>query len=110
VSGRLEKIAMLAGLLSRATPDEIEIAVVFLSGSYRQQKLNIGYAALQAASADTSGESATLELAEVDAAFERISHVAQGKGSTAERQQLLRELFTRATAAEQEFLFRRVIG
>jgi DNA ligase 1 len=110
VSGRLEKIALLAGLLSRATPDEIEIAVAFLSGSYRQQKLNIGYAALQAASAGASGESATLELAEVDAAFERISQVAQGKGSTAERQRLLRELFTRATAAEQEFLFRLVIG
>jgi DNA ligase-1 len=110
VSGRLEKIGMLAGLLSRATPDEIEIAVAFLSGSYRQQKLNIGYAALQAASAGTSGGSATLELTDVDGAFERISQVAQGKGSTAERQRLLRELFTRATAAEQEFLFRLVIG
>jgi DNA ligase-1 len=53
---------------------------------------------------------ATLELSEVDAAFERISQVAVGKGSTGERQRLLRELFTRATRDEQDFLFRLVIG
>src|SRR6476469_7356088 len=97
---------MLAGVLSRATPDEIEIAVAFLSGSYRQQKLNIGYAALQAASGGGWGETAILELTDVDRAFGRIAHVVQGKGSTAERQRLLGELFSRATSAEQEFLFR----
>jgi DNA ligase-1 len=110
VSGRLEKIGLLAGLLSRSTPDEIEIAVAFLSGSYRQQKLNVGYAALQAASEGGAAESSTLELTDVDAVLEQISRVKQGKGSTAQRQRLLRELFTRATADEQHFLFRLVIG
>ena len=46
-SGRLEKISHLAALLTSLAPEEIDIAVSFLSGSYRQQKLNVGYAALQ---------------------------------------------------------------
>jgi DNA ligase 1 len=110
VSGRLEKIGLLAGLLSRATPDEIEIAVAFLSGSYRQQKLNVGYAALQAASEGSSADAPSLTLTEVDSVLERIARVSQGKGSTAERQRLLRELFANATSEEQHFLFRLVIG
>jgi DNA ligase-1 len=110
VSGRLEKIGLLASLLARVPPDEIEIAVAFLSGSCRQPKLNVGFAALQAAAGGRSAEAATLELAEVDGVFESISRVAQGKGSTAERQRLLRELFQRATRDEQDFLFRLVIG
>jgi DNA ligase-1 len=110
VSGRLEKIGLLASLLARLPPEEIEIAVAFLSGSYRQQKLNVGYAALETASEAGSAPAATLELAEVDAALERIARVAQGKGSTAERQRLLRQLFERATREEQHFLFRLVMG
>ena len=83
-SRRLEKIGQLAALLNSLSPEEIEIAVAFLSGSYRQQKLNIGYAGLQAASQGSSAELPTLELKEVDATFERIAAVSSGKGSTAE--------------------------
>jgi DNA ligase 1 len=110
VSGRLEKIGLLAELLSRAAPEEIEIAVAFLSGSYRQQKLNIGYAALEAATVGNSSETSSLTLREVDDVLEQIARVPQGKGSTAIRQRLLRELFARATGQEQDFLFRLVIG
>jgi DNA ligase-1 len=46
----------------------------------------------------------------VDAAFEQISRVVAGKGSTGERQRLLRELLARATPDEQNFLFRLVTG
>src|ERR671911_2607043 len=98
VSGRLKKISLLASLLARVPPNEIEIAVAFLSGSYRQQKLNLGYAALQAASEGGSAHEPTVELADVDAVFEQIARVPQGKGSSAERQRLLRGLFGRATA------------
>jgi DNA ligase-1 len=109
-SGRLEKIGHLAALLSGLRPEEIEIAVAFLSGSYRQQKLNVGYAALQAASNGSAATTPTLELTEVDRMFQRISAVPPGKGSAAERQRLLRELFARATPEEQHFLFRLVVG
>jgi DNA ligase-1 len=110
VSGRLKKISLLASLLTRAAPEEIEIAVSFLSGSYRQQKLNVGYAALQNAAEGRPAETASLRLTDVDTTFERIARVPAGKGSTGERQRLLRELFARATAEEQDFLFRMVTG
>jgi DNA ligase-1 len=110
VSGRLKKIGLLGSLLARVSPEEIEIAVAFLSGAYRQQKLNVGYAALQNAVAGSSAEEPSLELGEVDQAFERIAGVSAGKGSTGERQRLLTELFARATDEEQDFLFRLVTG
>jgi DNA ligase-1 len=109
-SGRLEKIGLIASRLASVPADEIEIAVSWLSGSVRQAKLGIGYAALQAAMPEGPAESPSLELAQVDAAFEQISQVAAGKGSTGERQRLLRELLTRATHDEQSFLFRLVTG
>ncbi len=108
--GRLDKIRLLASLLSRVGPKEIETAVAFLSGSYRQSRLNVGYAALQAAAEGESADSPTLELPEVDAVFEHIAAVSAGKGSTAERHRLLKELFARATNDEQHFLFRLVVG
>jgi len=109
-SGRLEKIGLLASLLASVPPDEIEIAVAFLSGSFRQAKLGVGYAALQAAMPERPVESPSLELVEVDAAFEQISQVAAGKGSIATRVRLLADLLARATRIEQEFLFRLVMG
>ena len=109
-SGRLEKIALLASLLASVPPDEIEIATAFLSGSLLQTKLGVGYAALQAAMPGGPAESPSLELGEVDAAFERISQVSAGKGSIGERVRLLGELLSRATRIEQEFLFRLVVG
>ena len=48
VSGRLEKIDILASLLGNVPPEEIEIAVAFLSGSIRQARVGVGWAALQA--------------------------------------------------------------
>jgi DNA ligase-1 len=110
VSGRLEKIGLLASLLASVPPDEIEIATAFLSGSLQQAKLGVGYAALQAAMPNGPAESPSLELAEVNAAFERISQVSAGKGSIGERVRLLGDLMARATRVEQEFLFRLVVG
>lgn len=109
-SGRLEKIGFLASLLASAPPEEIEIATAFLSGSFRQSRLGVGYAALQAAMPEIPADSPSLELSEVDATFERLSKVSAGKGSTAERQRLLRELLARATRDEQHFLFGLVVG
>ena len=110
VSGRLEKIGLIAGLLARVPPDEIEIAVAYLSGAIRQQRTGIGWAALQAAMPESPAESATLELSDIDTTFDRIARVAAGKGSSGERHRLLRELLARATHPEQDFLFRLVTG
>ncbi len=45
-SGRRVKIDEIAGLLRRAAPAEIPVAVAFLSGELRQRQIGVGYAAL----------------------------------------------------------------
>ena len=45
-SARLEKIALLAALLKRLEPNEVPIAVGFLTGWPRQGKLGIGWASV----------------------------------------------------------------
>ncbi len=59
VSGRLDKIGLLASLLAQVPPEEIEIAVSYLSGAIRQQRTGIGWAALQAAMPERAAESPT---------------------------------------------------
>jgi len=108
-SGRLAKIDLLAHLVKRAPPTEIETAIAFLSGEVRQKSIGVGYATLHAARPAEAAANATLELAEVDAALERLA-VTAGKGSAALKERLLGELFARATAAEQDFLFHLLTG
>ncbi len=107
-SGRLRKIGLLTDLLKLARPPEIEIAIPYLSGSVRQAKLGAGWATLQAARVPPAG-APTLELAEVDAMLARLA-ATTGKGSAGAKAELLRGLFSRATADEQDFLVRLVTG
>src|SRR5438132_8950293 len=108
-SGRLEKIDRLASLLTRLEPDEIEVAIGFLSGSPRQGRLGVGASAVAAARGGEPAASPSLDLAQVDAAFERVG-AAGGPGSAAARSQILRDLFVRATRDEQDFLIRLIFG
>src|SRR5947199_740721 len=87
-SGRLDKIDRLASLLNRLEPHEIEIAIAFLSGSPRQGRLGVGGAAVQAARDAEPAASASLDLLEVDAAFDSVA-AAAGPGSVAARAAML---------------------
>src|SRR6266480_4831025 len=98
-SGRLEKIGLLAALLGRVAPAELEIATAFLCGVVRQPKLGIGYAGVHAATPESAAESATLELSAVDRAFEQIARLA-GKGSADGKLRLLRELLLAQSAED----------
>jgi len=109
LTGRLDKIGRLASLLTRLEIDDVEITVAFLSGATRQGRIGIGHAAITAASEITAQAGPTLEIREVDAAFATLAEVG-GKGSTAERARALRELFSRATRSEQDFLRRLLYG
>ena len=108
-SGRLEKIDRLASLLNRLEPEEIEIAVAFLSGSPRQGRIGVGGSVVRTAHDAEPAASATLTLSDVDAAFEQLAS-ASGPGSAAVRAQMLRDLFARATRDEQDFLVRLIFG
>ncbi|MGE5791498.1 MAG: ATP-dependent DNA ligase [Bacteroidota bacterium] len=108
-SGRLAKVAALAELLRRLSPDEIEIAVLYLSGETRQGKLGLGYAALRDARGGGLPHGGPLALAEVDAALERLG-ATSGKGSAKARADQLGALFARANADERDFLARLIVG
>jgi DNA ligase-1 len=108
-SGRLEKIALLAALLKRLEPNEVPIAVGFLTGWPRQGKLGIGWASVAEARPVAAATTPTLDLAEVDRAFTELQAV-RGQRSAAERKRLLSELFTRSTSDEQGFLGALAIG
>jgi ATP-dependent DNA ligase I len=108
-SSRLEKIALLAALLKRLAPNEIPIAVGFLTGWPRQGKLGVGWAGVAEARPVVSAPDATLDLGDVDRAFTELQAI-RGKRSAAERKRLLSELFARSTADEQSFLGALAIG
>src|SRR5579883_3149433 len=97
---RLEKIAVVAALLKQLRGEEIEIAAAYLSGRARQGKIGVGYGVLHDADTEPA-ERPELEISDVDRALARISEV-QGAGSERRRVDLLRELFARCTAPEQE--------
>ncbi|OLR90324.1 ATP-dependent DNA ligase [Actinokineospora bangkokensis] len=106
---RLAKVAALSGLLHRARgPEEVEIAVAFLSGTPRQGRVGVGWRTLRAATGAPAA-SATLTAAGVDAALTALAG-ASGKGSAGVRAELLERLMGAATEAEQRFLVALLTG
>jgi ATP-dependent DNA ligase I len=101
-SSRLEKIDRLSSILGRSRPDEVPIAVAYLSGVLPHGSIGIGWASLR----DLPGPARpppTLELVDVDATLRRIGALG-GAGSQRARKQQLGDLFARATEPEQRFL------
>jgi len=107
-ASRLEKIRELAACLRDVEPDEIAIAIAYLSGETCQGKLGVSYASLQDA-ARAPAAAPTLALSDVDHAFSAISAI-NGKGASGRRTEALRTLLARATAEEQDFLARLIVG
>jgi ATP-dependent DNA ligase I len=105
--GRTAKVALLAGCLRRMQVPEVAVGTAFLSGEPRQRTIGVGYAALRGLPAPAAKP--TLTLLEVDRALERVAQLA-GSGSQAERRRTVAELMARATAPEQAFLARLLVG
>lgn len=105
---RLEKTALLAGLLQHLDPAEVETAVGFLSGAPRQGRIGIGYATLHSSMA-TAAEVSSIEILEVDRVLDEIAAVC-GAGSEQRKRDLLSGLFRRATSEEQNFVVRLLSG
>ena len=107
-SSRLAKIARIADCLSHASPDEVAVAVAYLSGFLPQGTIGVGWATLRE-SPPPASPPPTLELLEVHEALSRIAAIA-GRGSQAARRGALAELFGRATEGEQRFLSGLLLG
>jgi DNA ligase-1 len=108
-ASRSDKVRLLAGLLKRVAPSDRAIAIGLLSGELRQGRIGLGPATAFAAVPNTAVPLPVLTLAVVDAAFDRIAR-ATGVGSATERARLVGDLLASATADEQDFLLRALLG
>jgi DNA ligase 1 len=108
-SKRTEKLKMLADRIANAPPSERGLVALYLSGSVAQAKLGVGYAQLGSLRGEPAAAAASLEVSELDASLEAIAAV-RGAGSGSRRLDLLRGLLGRATALEQQFIVRLLLG
>ena len=92
-SARSTKIRVLADCLRALSADELELAVLYLSGEIRQGRIGIGPATLRACVTTAAGDS-TIHLLEVDRVLGELAEM-RGGGSNARRAALLRDLFGR---------------
>ena len=108
-ASRLSKVSELAAYIRLLEPSEIEIGVQYLSGALPQGRTGIGYSLLHEASSAAVAALPSLSIVEVDRRLASIAGL-RGSGSGARRAQSLRELLARATAAEQQFVTRLLVG
>lgn len=108
-ASRLAKVRALSALLQTLEPDEIPVAVPYLAGEVPQGKLGVAYGTLHGALNERGADAPALTVAAADRLFAALANT-RGKGATARRAALLRDLFTQATPVEQGFLARLITG
>jgi DNA ligase-1 len=104
---RTAKIAALAGLLRRLEPGEVEPAVGFLAGTPRQ-RTGVGWASVFRLDVPAATQ-ASLNVYDVDGLLSALETVS-GAGSVTRRRELLTGALSRATADEQDYLRRLLVG
>lgn len=107
-SSKRAKVAALAGLLRELEPAEVVPAVGMVVGKPRQGRTGVGWRTLRSVRPDPS-PTASLSVLDVDAALDALAQ-AGGSGSAGVRTETLHGLLGRATAAEQDFLSRVLLG
>ncbi|SDH65531.1 DNA ligase-1 [Leifsonia sp. 98AMF] len=105
---RLAKVDALAALLADLDPEEIAPAVGFLVGKARQGRVGVGWRGLKGAMGEPASE-ASLTVDDLDALLDRLAAVS-GSGSAGERNRALRDFTAQATAREQDFIARVLLG
>src|SRR5512143_3930845 len=93
VSGKKEKILLLAQLLQQGQGEEISLAALYLSGQMLQGRLGIGWATLQEVLQGVGGTPRRITLSDVDQCFDSLSK-EKGPGSLNRKTKLLQDLFS----------------
>jgi DNA ligase-1 len=105
---RSSKVALLGELLRALEPNEVALAVAYLTGELPQGRIGLGYAAVFGVEAPPAAEAA-LTLREIDMRLTEIAALA-GSGAGRRRHELLAALLGRATEREQAFMRRLLVG
>ncbi|MBL0747672.1 ATP-dependent DNA ligase [Nocardioides baculatus] len=104
---RKAKVVLLAQLLGRVEPAELEVVVSYLGGALRQRRTGLGWRGVS--DLPDPADAPSLGVLEVHEAFEAMSQLS-GSGSQLARKAAVTDLFGRATAAEQSWLRAVVTG
>jgi DNA ligase 1 len=100
---RTRKLELLRHALEGLAPEERVAGVSYLSGEPRQQRLELGPAAVRSTTA-VPAATPTLGVLDVDRRLQAIADVRAGSGSRSRRVELLAELLGLATEDEQRWL------
>jgi DNA ligase 1 len=106
---RTAKVALLRACLLKLGPDERETGVAWLAGALPSGRLGFGPSAIYGLRKVAPAPDTTLTIAQTRARLESLKAIS-GKGSAARRQAALTEVFAAATATEQDFLARLLLG
>ena len=105
---RTRKTELLADLIRELGPPERSLAVAYLTGAIPQGRIGIGYVSVGGMDVAPAAEP-SLTLRDVDAYLTVLARTT-GDGSRRRRDAALAALYGRATAQEQMFLGRLLIG
>jgi DNA ligase-1 len=105
---RLKKVGLLSACLRQMAPSEIRVGASYLMGVLPQGKIGLGYALIRKIEVEPA-MSSSLSIRDVDDAFQCLGRL-HGAGSQGQRARLLADLLQRASAAEQAFLIRLILG
>ncbi|MFF0063403.1 ATP-dependent DNA ligase [Streptomyces sp. NPDC005279] len=106
-SARSRKIGALAELFAGTRPGDVALVISYLAGRVPQGRIGIGWSVLK--EPPPPADTPSLTVSDTDAALTRLAGVT-GPGAQAGRKRLVRELMAAATAEEQQFLMRLLMG
>ena len=104
---RIAKRGIIVDVLRDVSAEDVAVVVSYLSGSLRQRRTGVGWRSLSALPPAAAEPSLTVQ--KVDERFAAIAELA-GPGSATARTELVNELFSRATASEQDLLRGLIFG
>ena len=93
--GRLDKIGKLAELLKRAAPEEVRLAVAFLSGALLQGRIGIGWSIVSQSRAVAPAMESSLSLSETHNTFDRIASTKGARSDARPRAAVVRSVSPR---------------